>query len=131
MTYEQIGNLLQERLTLLPGYPGLRKIWENQEVDPDLIIPPYLLVQMLRGTPVRRTHDNRHVLTGQMQVAVVVREGAYSGDATRLADAISAHFPSGLFIGAVEIRARAQIGSGYNDGPYWRIPVLIPWRVLD
>lgn len=135
MTNEEINNALMSRLqTLTPpsGIANLPILWENEEVDPNAWpSPPFLIVQSLRWAPVRQTHDNRHILMGQLQITVVDREGGYAGRSIRIADAVSAHFPSGLFLGKVEIRARAQISSGYNDGPYWRTPVLIPWRVLD
>lgn len=130
MTIKEISDLLKQRLVEMPDRPVT--IWENQEVDPNTFFAaPFLIVQMIQNAPDRITHRGGHLLSGQMQVAVVVREGRRTGEAELIADRVSAHFAPGLITRRLEIPARATIATGYGDPPYWRLPVLVPWRVLD
>lgn len=129
-TIKAISDALKTRLSALEGKPPT--IWENQEKDPAKFpAPPLLLVQLLRNPPVRLTHRGGHQLSGQLQVTVLLSENKYTSAAETIAEQIAQHFPSGLRLGQIEIPARANITTGYSDPPYWRLPVLIPWRVLD
>lgn len=130
ISYEQIGTLLRTRLTELPNRPPT--LWDNQEKDPvKFPDPPLFIVQMIRDEPFRVSHRGGHILTGEMQVSILLNENKYTAVAERWADQLTQHFPAGLRLGPVEITARANVLTGYSDPPYWRLPVKIPWRVLD
>lgn len=128
--YKEAADLLRQHLTTFPDRPPT--VWENQEQDPTKWpnVSLIMLAQVVFNKPWLRTYDWGHVISGFMQLTILARENTHTAAGEKIADRLCEHFPSGLQLGKVRIYELPSVGPAYNNPPYWRLPILIPWKYL-
>jgi hypothetical protein len=129
-TETSIWLAIKARIEALPVLP-MPIAWPASTFSPDGA--EYLSVGEVTVDPVRLligsgAHDRR----GSIIVGLVSPLGQASEVYREKAAQIAAHFPEDLRLthGGVTVRipSRPTVQAGYRDEPYWRVPVVIPWR---
>lgn len=128
-----IETALGQRLAALPNIPPVA--WPNANYDPKTQgAVPY--VEFVHA-PVQRVDDTIDASDERQEglalLTVIVNRGQFTGPANALADAIAAHFPTGLRLlmsngDDVMIAKPADVLQGFTDGIYWRVPVRLTYR---
>jgi len=95
---------------------------------------PYLSIGKVTAPPQRvLIGRGKHWHTGSVTIVRVAPLGPPEEAHTEAAGKIAAHFPEDLlmpFMGVcVRVVSYPTVADGYRDGGYWRVPIIIPWRV--
>lgn len=132
MIASEIGAALKARLAALTFSPAIPISWPNRDFAPGGT--RYLAAQ-IEGIPNQRlTIGGAHRIAGTLLVSVVIPAGGGSGEADGIADAVAAHFPCDLRLSlssaTLRVISAPSVRTGYRDGAYWRVPVVISFEVL-
>jgi hypothetical protein len=129
MTFDQIETALGQHLAAMPSCPPIA--WPNKDANP---ARPFLAVQhvpTLRAA--RQIQGNGYIGEGFMMVTVVAARDTFAGPASVIAQALINRFPQGLRLlagaGRVLIHKPAEPMPAFRDGPDWRQPVRIAYRL--
>ncbi len=132
MTAAAIGAALKARLGTLSFSPAIPVAWPNKDFSPDG--DRFLQATIVPAPNQRITIRAQHRRSGSLIVTVASRVNNGSGEGDGLADAVAAHFPADLILDAggnrLRITEAPSIREGFQDGGYWRTPVIIPFEVL-
>lgn len=127
MTFTEIEQALGQRLSTMAGVPAIA--WPNQDFKP----PASGTYIEFRHVPGERIDDTvaggYPYQTGIVLLTVVTKAGGFNTAANTLAQSIANRFPKALRLAAgggfVLMYAPAALGTGFQDGAYWRQPVSI------
>jgi hypothetical protein len=131
-TETSIWLAIKARILSLPILP-MPIAWPASPYSPDGT--EYLSVGEANADPLRiligsGAHDRR----GSIIIGLVSPLGQLSEVYREKAAQIAAHFPEDLHLAhgdvTVRIPSRPTVQAGYRDEPYWRVPVVIPWRAF-
>ena len=127
MTFQEIETAIGQHLTGMASVPAIA--WPNQDFTPPTS-GTYIEFRHVPGDRVDDTGSggNPYQL-GIVLLTVVIKSGGFNTAANTLAQAIADRFPKALRLvaggGFVLMYAPAALGTGFQDGAYWRQPVSI------
>lgn len=125
MTFDQIEQAVGLQLsTLTPAYPIA---WPNADFTPN---GTYIEFRHSPGERVDPVIAGGYAYqTGIFLLTVVIPAGGFATQANTIAQAIADLFPKALRIpagsGKVVISGPSSLGTGFQDGAYWRQPVRV------
>lgn len=132
MSAAQHGAALKARLAALVFSEDTPIAWPNKDFAPTG--DRHLVAQIVRAPNERITIKGQNRKSGSLVVTVASRAGIGSGEGDGIADAVAAWFPVDLILptalGRLRIATTPTIRDGFQDGGYWRTPVVIPFEVL-
>jgi hypothetical protein len=129
MTAAATHAAIKARIQALTFTPAIPVAWPNKDFSPTG--ERFLQVAIVPAPPQRMTIDALHRRAGSVVITVASRANNGSGEGDGLADAVAAHFPADLRFSGIRVTASPSIREGFQDGGYWRTPVVIPFEVLD
>lgn len=127
MTLDQLETAVGQRLEGMTDCPPIA--WPNQDFTPS---GTYIEFRHAPNGRIDETIDAAGArFEGLFVITAVVQSGGFSTAANTLAQAIMDRFPKALRLtagsGNVVINAPASPGSGFQDGAYWRQPVIVSY----
>lgn len=124
---------IKARIEALTFTPAMPVAWPNKDYSPTG--ERFLQVAIVPAPMERLGVAAKHRRAGSVVITVASRANNGSGEGDGLADAVAAHFPADLKLTAgtkaVRITSTPSIREGFQDGGFWRTPVVIPFEVLD
>lgn len=131
MTLDDIEVALGQYLAAMTGVPAIA--WPNKDFDPD---GQYI---EFRHSPTERVDDTVSggfpFQIGLALMTVVSPRGQFSSSSNATAQAIANRFPKGLRRtagdGNLVINRATSFGTPFQDGAYWRQPVVVSYVTED
>jgi hypothetical protein len=129
MTLDEIETALGQRLATMTACPPIA--WPNKDVNP---ARPFLFVQHV-PTPraARQLQGSGYIGGGALMVTIVTARDKFATQANTIAQSVIDRFPQGLRLsagnGTVLIHKPAEPMPAFQDGPDWRQPVRIAYRL--
>lgn len=130
-----IADAIKQRLSLLNFTPPIPLSHPNRGIDPPSDGSRWISYTIERAETERLDLSDSTRFSGSLVAIVCTRLSAGSGEGEDLADAIAGHFPVDLALpitggGHVRITSHPSVRTGYQDGAYWRTPVVVPFAAL-
>lgn len=127
MTFDQIETAVGQHLATMLDAPAIA--WPNAKF---IANGAYIEFRHAPIEQIDETISGGFVYqTGLFLITAVVPAGGFTGEANALAQAIADRFPKALRIttdaGNVLVNAPPSMGSGFQDGAYWRQPVRVSY----
>lgn len=127
MTFDEIETLVGQHLAAMDDVPPIA--WPNAKF---IVDGTYIEFRHAPIEQIDETISGGYAYhSGLFLITVVTEAGKHNTEANTLAQAISNHFPKALRIssdnGNVLITSPPSLGSGFQDGVFWRQPVRISY----
>lgn len=111
--------------------PAIPVAWENRDYVPS---GRFIQATIIPAPNERLTIRGQHRVSGSLSLVVATKTDKGTGEGLGIADALAAAFPCDLKLTTtdktIRITAQPSIRQAFQDGGWWRTPVIIPFETI-